>query len=284
MSRIAYVNGRYLRHAEASVPVEDRGYQFADGVYEVAAVRGGRLVDETLHLDRLERSLRELAIALPMPRAALRVVMAETVRRNGVREGIVYLQVTRGVARREHAFPAAARPCLVVTARSQSFTRTDALAATGAAVITVPDIRWGRCDIKSVGLLPNVLAKQKARQAGAYEAWLVDRDGFVTEGSSTNAWIVDQEGNLVTRHLDSAILGGCTRAALLELARTENVRINERKFTVAEAKAAREAFLTSTTSFVLPVTRIDGAAVAGGKPGPLALRLRALYERHATAA
>jgi D-alanine transaminase len=283
MSRIAYVNGRYLRHGAAAVHVEDRGYQFADGVYEVTAVRGGRLVDEGPHLDRLERSLRELDIPMPMSRAALGHVLRETVRRNLVREGIVYLQVTRGVARRDHAFPDHVRPSVVVTARNQSAARSDRLAAAGVSVISVPDIRWGRCDIKAVSLLPNVLAKQQAREAGAFEAWLVDRDGFVTEGSSTNAWIVDRDGNLVTRQLEQAILGGITRLAVLALCRQENLRIIERKFTVAEAQAAREAFLTSTTSFVMPVVRIDGRPVGDGKPGRIARRLRELYDAYMTA-
>ncbi len=283
MSRIAYVNGRYLPHAKAAVHVEDRGYQFADGVYEVVAVRGGRLVDEARHLARLERSLGELEIAMPMSRAALLVVMRETMRRNLVDDGIVYLQVTRGVARRDHAFPAAARPAVVMTARGVA-AQAPALTEDGVKVITIPDIRWARCDIKSVSLLPNCLAKEQAKRAGAFEAWQVDGQGFVTEGSSTNAWIVDRDGNVVTRQIDSSILSGITRMALMELAAGEGLTVLERSFTVAEAKAAREAFLTSTTSFVLPVVEIDDAIVANGKPGSFYRKLRELYEGHMAAA
>jgi len=279
MSRIAYVNGRYVPHGTAQVHVEDRGYQFADGVYEVTAVTGGRLVDNGPHMERLDRSLRELGIAWPMSPAALTRVQEEVIRRNRVREGIVYLQVTRGVARRDHAFPVRAAPALVVTARHAGPPKA-AQADKGVKVILQKDIRWGRCDIKSVALLPNVLAKQAAREAGAFEAWLVDDDGFVTEGSSTNAWIVDSDGNLVTRHLENAILSGVTRRILVELAATEGHKIVERPFTPAEAMAGPEAFLTSTTSFVMPVVQIDDTPVGAGIPGPVTLRLRALYEVH----
>ncbi|MCW5731942.1 MAG: D-amino-acid transaminase [Alphaproteobacteria bacterium] len=277
MSRIAYVNGRYVPHRDAVVHVEDRGYQFADGVYEVSAVRDGVVIDMEPHLDRLERSLRELSISPPMSRAALAVVIREVVRRNRVRDGLFYLQITRGVARRDHAFPAAARPSVVVTARSVDPARAEAMARQGVGVITVPDIRWERCDIKSVSLLPNVLAKQQARAAGAYEAWLVDEAGRVTEGSSTNAWIVDRDGALVTRSIDNAILSGITRAAVMELARLQQIRVVERSFTLDEAKSAREAFITSTTSYVLPVVSVDGVKIGNGQPGEVARRLRELY-------
>lgn len=277
MSRIAYVNGRYVRHGSAQVHVEDRGYQFADGVYEVLAVAAGRLVDLDPHLERLDRSLRELAIGWPVSRTALVRIMAEVVRRNRVADGIVYLQVTRGVARRDHAFPVRAMPSLVVTARRAAPPRPGQ-AEQGVRVVTQPDIRWGRCDIKSVALLPNVLAKQAARAAGAFETWMVDSAGYVTEGSSTNAWIVDAQGRLVTRHLENAILSGVTRRVLLELAAREGHSVVERAFTPAEAKAAPEAFLTSTTSFVLPVVQIDDTPVGNGTPGPVTRRLRALYE------
>lgn len=279
MSRIAYVNGRYVPHWAAQVHVEDRGYQFADGVYEVTAVTDGRLVDNGPHMERLDRSLRELGIAWPMSPAALTQVQGEVIRRNRVREGIVYLQVTRGVARRDHAFPLRAAPSLVVTARHAGPPKAGLLDK-GVKVILQKDIRWGRCDIKSVALLPNVLAKQAAREAGAFEAWLVDDDGFVTEGSSTNAWIVDRAGNLVTRHLENAILSGVTRRILVELAAAEGHKIVERPFAPAEAMAAPEAFLTSTTSFVMPVVQIDGTPVGAGIPGPVTRRLRALYEAH----
>jgi D-alanine transaminase len=278
MSRIAYVNGRYLPHRDASVHIEDRGYQFADGVYEVCEIFGGLIVDETRHLDRLERSLRELAIRMPMGRTALRVVIREVVRQNRVRDGLVYLQVTRGVARRDHAFPSAdTPPALVVTAKSILRAKGDSLAAEGVAVITLPDNRWARVDIKSIGLLPNAIAKQKAKDAGAREAWFVDRDGFVTEGASTTAWIVTKEGALVTRPNGADILPGITRITATEVARRAGLSIEERKFTVEEAKAAREAFMTAASTIVMPIVRIDGAAVANGRPGPVATQLRAAF-------
>ena len=278
MSRIAYVNGRYLPHRDASVHIEDRGYQFADGVYEVCEIFGGLIVDETRHLDRLERSLRELAIRMPMGRTSLRVLIREVVRRNRVRDGLVYLQVTRGVARRDHAFPSPdTPPALVVTAKSISRAKGDNLAAEGVAVITLPDNRWARVDIKSIGLLPNAIAKQKAKEAGAREAWFVDRDGFVTEGSSTTAWIVTKEGVLVTRPNGTDILPGITRVTATEVARRQGLKIEERKFTVAEAKAAREAFITAASTIVIPVVRIDGATVATGHPGSIAGHLRAAF-------
>jgi D-alanine transaminase len=280
MSRIAYVNGRYVPHGEAAVHIEDRGYQFADGIYEVIAVQAGRLVDEGPHLDRLERSLAELRIAPPMGRRALGFVMREVIRRNRVGDGIVYLQATRGVAPRDHGFPAGVPTSLVVTAR-RGKPPNPKLFAEGVRVITIPDIRWARCDIKSVALLPNILGKQRARESGAFEAWQVDRDGMVTEGTSTNAWIVTKAGELVTRQTGHAILNGITRLALLDLAREEGVTLAERPFSVAEAQAAREAFLTSTTSLVLPVVRIDDETVGDGKPGPLGRRLLALYAAHA---
>ncbi len=280
MSRIAYVNGRYLPHRAASVHIEDRGYQFADGVYEVIAVFGGALVDGEPHFERLERSLSELDMAMPMARGPLGVVIGETIRRNGVDDGIVYLQVTRGVARRDHAFPRGARPSLVVTARRMGFP-DDADAVAGAEVITVPDIRWGRCDIKSVSLLPNVLAKQRAIDAGAYETWMVDGEGFITEGSATNAWILDGDGRAVTRPLDNAILGGITRQRVIRLAADAGIGVIERRFTVAEAKAAREAFLTSTTNLIRPVTQIDGTVIGNGAPGECSRRLLGLYLAYA---
>ena len=282
MSRVAYVDGRWTRHADARVHVEDRGFQFADGVYEVWAVFGGRLADASGHFARLERSLSELRIAPPMGRDALEVVLAETVRRNHVRDGIVYLQVTRGAARRDHVFPAAAtRPTLVVTAKPLDIAAADAKAAHGVAVVTTPETRWARCDIKSVALLPNVLAKQAAREAGAYEAWFVDADGLVTEGGSTNAWIVDAAGALRTRDAGANILRGITRAGVFDLAPGLQLKIEERAFTVAEAKAAREAFVTAASTLVMPVVSIDGAPVGAGRPGPVATALRRLYLQRA---
>jgi D-alanine transaminase len=281
VSRIAYVNGRYVPHREACVHVEDRGYQFADGVYEVCEVRGSRLVDAGRHLDRLDRSLGALRIRSPMARSALELVLREVVRRNRVVDGLVYLQVTRGVAPRDHGFPPDnIRPGIVATARSVDPARRAARAQQGVAVITVAENRWPRVDIKSIALLPNVLAKQAAREAGAFEAWFVDTSGFVTEGSSTNAWIVTDEGTVVTRSADTGILKGVTRAALLEILAEEGWALQERPFTVEDAYVAREAFVTSATQAVLPVVRIDGRAVGNGAPGPVAMRLRRHYFQH----
>jgi D-alanine transaminase len=281
MSRIAYVNGRYRPHRDALIQIEDRGYQFADGVYEVCEVRGGRLVEERRHMERLVRSLSELRIALPMPLAALSVILHETVRRNLVRDGIVYLQVTRGVARRDHAFPAAGtRPSIVVTARPHDAAKAERTAAEGIAVITLPDNRWARPDIKSVSLLPNVLAKQAARDAGAREAWFVDAKGFVTEGASSNAWIVTT-GEVVTRPVDNSILNGISRMVAREVIAAQSLRLDERPFTVAEAKAAREAFVTAASQIVQPVVRIDGTPIGDGRPGPVATALRRAFHRHA---
>ncbi|WP_428030199.1 D-amino-acid transaminase [Ancylobacter sp.] len=282
MSRIAYVNGAYLPHAGAGVHVEDRGYQFADGVYEVCEVRGGHMVDQRRHMERLVRSLNEIRIRLPMPLAALGVVLRETIRRNRVRDGLVYLQVTRGVARRDHYFPdPATPPSIVVTARALDPAKGEAQAAQGIAVITVPENRWERVDIKTIGLLPNVLAKEAAKQAGAREAWFVDAAGNITEGGSTNAWIVTDDGRLVTRPAESGILRGITRTVMLEVAETLQLRVDERPFTVEEAKAAREAFVTSATNFATPVVRIDGHPVGDGRPGPVARALRENYHGRA---
>jgi D-alanine transaminase len=278
MGRIAYVNGRYARHAEAAVHIEDRGYQFADAIYEVWALVDGRFADDVGHFERLKRSLGELEIPMPMSETALRVVLRETVRRNGVRDGLVYLQISRGQAKRDHPFPDPAPvPAVVITVKAIDPAALAAKAEKGGAVITTPDIRWGRCDIKTVGLLPNAMAKTAARRAGAIEAWLVDKDGLVTEGSSTNAWIVDENGVLRTRDIGANILRGVTRASLLELARSLQLAVEERPFTVDEAKRAREAFFTAASAFVTPVTAIDGKPVGDGQPGPVALRLRALY-------
>ncbi len=276
MPRYAYVNGRYLPHAQAAVHIEDRGYQFADGVYEVVPVYRGALVDEGPHLDRLERSLRELRIAMPVARATLKLISRELMRRNDLTQGMLYMQVTRGVAPRDHKFPATARPALVMTTR-QTKPHGEALLTQGIKVITVPDIRWQRCDIKSTSLLPNVLAKQQASEAGAYEAWQVDSEGYVTEGSSTNAWIVNAEGKVVTRDVGHAILNGITRITLLKQIREAGLELEERAFTLEEAKAAREAFLTSSTSFVLPIVAIDETPVGNGHPGILCGKLRARY-------
>lgn len=284
MSRIAYVNGRYVPHRDASIHVEDRGFQFADGVYEVCEVRAGRLIDERRHLDRLDRSLSELRIAPPMSRAALSVVLRETVRRNRVRDGIVYLQVTRGIARRDHGFPDTPIPAsVIITSRATDPAKRDKAADAGVSVITVPDNRWDRVDIKTVGLLPNVLAKQAAKEAGAKEAWFVDASGHVTEGSSTNAWIVTADGIVVTRPAEHGILRGITRSVILDILAAAGLTLEERAFTLEEARVAREAFFTSASNIVVPVVKLNGAVVGDGKPGPVVRRLREEFYRFAEA-
>jgi len=282
MSRFAYVNGRYLPFRDAKVHVEDRGYQFADGVYEVCEVRGGRLIDERRHLERLQRSLTEIRLAMPMSVRALGIVLREVVSRNRIVYGIVYLQITRGLARRDHAFPSPQTlPSVVVTARSLNMYRNEALAERGIAVISVPDDRWGRVDIKTIGLLPNVLARQRAIEQGARDAWFVGKDGMVTEASSANAWIVTSDGVLVTRHADRAILRGITRTVVFDAAKARGLSVEERAFTLEEAYGAREAFITSASQIVLPVISIDGRPVGNGKPGPVAIALRREHHRYA---
>ncbi|MCC3306061.1 D-amino-acid transaminase [Sneathiella sp. HT1-7] len=278
MSRIAYVNGQYLPHRDASVHIEDRGYQFADGVYEVVTIVGGRMIDEAGHLDRLERSLNELRMDLPMKREPLKFVMREVIRQNGIRDGIIYIQVTRGVAPRDHPFPKDTPSSLVMTAKRLSMERAAKTAEQGISVITVPDIRWARRDIKSVSLLPNVLAKQEAKDKGAYEAFQVDEDGMVTEGSSTNAWIVSQEGKIITRPTSNSILAGITRASLIKELDKNGIELELRSFTVDELHSAREVFLTSSTSYVLPVVKVDDQVIGNGHPGLISQKLRTIYE------
>ena len=278
MSRIAFVNGRYEPKSEAAVHIEDRGYQFADAVYEVWGVSNGHLMDYEGHMARLERSLDALRIAHPMSRAALTQVLRETVRRNRVVNGLVYLQISRGTAPRDHPFPPAdTPPSVVVTAKSVSRAKQEAGAAKGISVVTRPDIRWGRCDIKTVGLLPNILAKQDAIDSGAADAWLVDEMGVITEGTASNAWIVDADGVIRTRDTQANILHGITRAAILRIAREQGLKLEERGFKPDDVKAAREAFYTNASGFATPVVAIDGVKIGDGKPGPVALRLRELY-------
>ena len=280
MSRIAYVNGRYLPHAIAAVHIEDRGYQFGDGVYEVVHVHHGRLIDAALHLDRLDRSLRALRLAPRLGAPALRHVLAEVARRNRLTDGLIYMQVTRGVARRDHPFPpAATSSALVVTMRRLPPFPSEVDRWTGTA-ITLPDQRWARCDIKSVNLLPNVLARQEARERGATEALLIDAEGNLTEGAATSVWVVDALGRLMLRRLDEAILPGCTRAALRELLQSEAVAVVEAPCSLAELRAAREIFLTSATSFVKPILHLDGQPVGTGAVGPVARRMFALFAQH----
>jgi D-alanine transaminase len=281
MSRIAYVNGDYIPMRRAMVHVEDRGYQFGDAVYEVCEVREGRLIDERRHLARLRRSLDALQIRLPMSHAALHVVLREVVARNRIGYGIVYLQISRGVARRDHAFPAPeVPPSLVVTARPLNARRNEALAAGGIAVVSVPDDRWGLVDIKTTGLLPNVLARQAAIAQGARDAWFVDKDGKVTEAASANAWIVTAAGSVVTRPADHGILEGITRTVLFDVIKEQGLSVEERPFTLAEAYAAREAFVTAASQIVLPVVRIDGHIIGEGRPGPLAAALRRTFHQY----
>lgn len=281
MSRIAYVNGRYVDQRLAEVNIEDRGYQFGDGIYEVVHLYDGRFIDEDRHLDRLERSLREIRLPMPMTRAALRHVLAEVARRNRVTEGLLYMQVTRGVARRDHAFPSKpVPPALVVTVKRIPPYPAD-VDRWAAACITLPDLRWARRDIKSVNLLPNCLARQAAKEQGAIEAILYDEaTGMVTEGAATTFWIVDEHGTIRTRHLDHVILPGCTRGALLAELREAGIAFGERDFSLEEMRRAREAFITSATSFVKPITRIDGEPVGDGQVGPVVRQLFDIFARH----
>jgi D-alanine transaminase len=280
MSRIAYVNGRYVPHREASVHVEDRGYQFADAVYEVVHVHRGRFVDDGPHLDRLERSLREIRIPMPMPRAALTHVLREVVRRNRIDEGLLYMQISRGVARRDHAFPTRPVPPAIVITVKRIKPYPTSIDAWGTTAITYPDQRWARCDIKTVGLLPNVLARQAAKEKGASEAILIAPDGTVTEGAATSFWIVDAEGRLRTRDLTANILPGCTRRVLVDLLREHGIPYAEGPFTEADLRGAREAFITSATSFVKPILAVDGTKVGDGTPGPVTRRLFDIFSAH----
>jgi D-alanine transaminase len=280
VSTVAYVNGSYRPLRAAAVNIEDRGYQFGDGIYEVIYVLHGRLVDSDLHLARLARSLQEVEISQPLTPAALTIVIEQVLRRNRVTTGLVYIQVTRGVARRDHTFPSSpTRPSIVITARHRPAPPRDVASWAGTA-ICLPDERWGRCDIKSTNLLPNVLARQKARLSGAYEAILYDAQDNVTEGAASTVWMVDAEGILTTRHLDRHILPGCTRATLIKELQDQQIRFKEAPFTLAALRAAREIFLTSATSFIKPITRLDGAPVADGKSGPVTKMLFDQYQRY----
>ena len=280
MPRFAYVDGRFVPHHRAMVHVEDRGFQFADGVYEVIAVEEGRLVDEGGHIDRLDRSLRELRIDWPIGRRGLDLVMRELVRRNRVQNGLLYVQITRGTAVRDFKFPSAAKPTLAMTARRGQL-HPDSRIKGGVRVVTVPDLRWKRCDIKSIALLPQVLAKQEAAEHGAFEAWMVDEEGYVTEGSSSSSWIVTSDGTLVTRQISNAILKGVTRNSLIRLAQEEGLTVQERAFTVEEAYTAREAFMSSASTYAQPIVQIDDRVIGNGVPGSLALKLFGGYVDYA---
>lgn len=280
MPRIVYVNGRYVPYGEAAVHVEDRGFQLADAVYEVCEVRDGRLVDETRHFARLHRSLGELGISAPMSERALGLIVRRVIALNRVRRGSVYLQITRGQAARDFPFPdPPVAPTVVVIARNGNPAKQQAQAAAGISVVTAPDIRWGRCDIKTVMLLPASLAKQAAKAKGAKEAWLVDEHGFITEGAASNAWIVDATGTLITRPTDNAILAGVTRATTIDLLQREGLDVRFRAFSRDEALAAREAFITSATNFIMPVVEIDGQPIGNGRPGAIVQRLRPLFHQ-----
>jgi D-alanine transaminase len=278
VSRIAYVNGSYVLHRDAMVHIEDRGYQFADGVYEVCEIFRGALIDEKRHFERLAYSLAELQIDEPLRGKALAVVIREVMARNRIKNGFIYVQVTRGVAPRDHVFPQrSVRPSLVVTARQVDPEKSEITARKGISVVTTPDLRWKRVDIKSIALLPNVLARQLAREHGAYEAWLVDSDGMVTEGAASNAWIVSEAGVVVTRQIDHSILRGITRTTLIEIIAAHGMKLEERKFSLEEALAAREAFITGATTLIMPVVRINGHLIGTGAPGLVASKLRAIF-------
>ncbi len=277
MSRIAYVNGSYVPTADAFVHINDRGFQFADGVYEGITVRRKQMIDLEPHLDRLWRSMRELKMDAPMARGPMRIVLRELIRRNRISDGFLYLQVTRGEAVRDHAFPEFSIPSFVATCRRLNLAGVRARATGGIAVSTQPDIRWGRCDVKSTSLLPNILAKQAAREAGGFEAVLVDNDGYVTEGSSTNMWIVTHNGVLKTRSTEDNILAGITRARVKSIAKKLQIQVEEESFSVNEALSAQEMFLTSSTSCAMPIVELDGQKIGDGTPGPVAKRLVEAY-------
>lgn len=280
MPRIAFVNGQYVCHSRALVHIDDRGYQFADGVYEVILVEEGVPIDLFPHFERLAQSLKALSIAWPLTREGLKHHVKEIIRRNLLRRGIVYIQITRGVASRDHKFPLTRiKPSLVMTAKRLA-PLPSILREKGAAVISLADDRWRHCDIKSISLLPNVLGKQKAVAGGAFEAWLIDENGYVTEGTSTNAWIVNHQGCICTRPLGIDILSGITRQMVQKITTEHQLSFEERPFSISEAVTAKEAFLTSTTSAVLPITSIDGAAVGTGLVGEVTRHLGALYETH----
>jgi D-alanine transaminase len=276
LSDIAFVNGLFTPLEDAKISILDRGFLFADGVYEVAAVIDGKLIDNQAHIARLERSLRELRLESPAPMAEIVEIERALVARNAIQEGMVYLQITRGATERDFSFPEGVEPTLIAFAQKKNILASP-YAEKGIKVVTVPDQRWARRDIKSVALLAQVLAKQAATEAGCQEAWMADADGFVTEGSSSTAFIITKDGAIVTRANSEAILPGCTRRSVIALAQQQGLTIEERPFSIAEAHDAAEAFLTSASNLVLPVVEIDGRALGGGAPGPYAKRLRALY-------
>ena len=275
MSRIVYVNGEYFPEADAQISVFDRGFLFADGIYEVTSVLNGQLIDNQGHLTRLKRSMNELDIHAPASDDEIETIQKTLIEKNGLEQGLIYMQVTRGVADRSFFYPEHKDSSLVLFTQSLNVIDSP-YAKKGMSVITIPDIRWGRRDIKTVQLLAPSMAKMAAKAAGADDAWLVE-DGYITEGSSNNAYIVTQEGTLVTRHLGNEILAGITRKAIMRLAAEDNIKIEERLFTADEAKQAAEAFLSSATTFVTAIVSIDGETIGDGKPGPIATKLRQFY-------
>ncbi len=277
MSRIAYVNGQFVPHGEAFVHIDDRGYQFADGVYEVCDIKNGQIIDLDGHLDRLNYSLSELQMAHPMSRNALIVKMKQVIKRNYVNNGLIYLQITRGVAPRDHAFPNHKESSIVLTAKSVSPLKKLSLYKNGISVITVEENRWARPDIKTISLLPNCLAKQAAREVGAYEAWFVDDEGYVVEGSSSNAWIINNNNEIITKNPDGSILKGITRAAIMKEIEAMQLALVERAFTLSEAIEAKEAFISSATTLVMPIVKIDNHAIGGGEVGEMAKSLLAEF-------
>lgn len=281
--RTVYLNGEFIAENEAKISVFDRGFTFADAIYEVTAVLQGKLVDFDQHLKRLRRSLGELGLALPVDNDQLLTIHRELITRNDLHEGLIYLQVSRGVEDRNFAFPAAGTPPTLVLYTQAKDILGSPLAARGMNIISLPDLRWGRCDIKTTQLLYACLAKEQARLRGADDAWLV-KDGLITEGTSNNAFIITRAGAVVTRELSQLLLPGITRSALIALINEHGLRLEERGFTIDEVKDAAEAFITSSTSFVYPVINVDGQPVGTGQPGQLTQRLRQLYIDHALAA
>ncbi|MEI7668955.1 MAG: D-amino-acid transaminase [Pseudomonadota bacterium] len=279
MPRISYINGRYVNHSDANVHIEDRGYVFSDAIYEVMAFYNQKLLDSDLHIERLYRSLKELKINFTPSKQSIIIIIRELIERNKRIDGTIYLQISRGVARRDHPFPKNAKPSLVMMitgAKSPKKIEVE----NGVGVITQPDIRWGRRDIKSVSLLANVLAKQEAALAGVREAWLIDENNFITEGAVSNNAIINAKGEIITHPLNNNILGGVTRNVVLRLAKNNGIKVIERAFSLKEALAAKEAFLTSTTSNILPVVSINGAKIASGKRGDITKKLQELYSEH----
>lgn len=278
MPRLAYVNGHYRPLSRAQISIQDRGFQFADSVYEVIGARFGIFLDYDLHMDRLNRSLASIALALPVTRRVFDHLLRETMRRNQLKDGLVYIQISRGAAPRDHAFPGPdTAPTLVIIAKPYDWSAADRRSSRGIAVVTSPDLRWKRCDIKATALLANVLAKEDAHQRGAGEVWFLDDAGMVTEGASSNAWIVDRAGTAITHPLNSEILDGITRHRFMALIREAGIRVEEKKFSLAEALSAREAFTTSATNIGTAVLTLNGQIIGNGEPGALSTQIRKLY-------